>query len=264
MSKRLIDLDLTRIDRVGKGSNPGSKVLLYKSAATTGEKKDLLEAPASEEGEATVPITRDDFDEETLALFAEVEKERDDAVAKAEEVTAEIEALKEATADEEQTIDDPAELAKSDDLPEPVRKALEDAAEAKAEIAKMRDEADTVRFREVAKSLGHSGDEADEIGGVFKMLAKSVGEDSDEYKTVLRVHKAAQAQSEKAMEQLSQPSGQTGVQYDGGNVDQIVTLARAHQVEHGVSYKDALTAVRQANPNLVSDIEKARLDRAGK
>ena len=333
MTKKLKNLRLTRVDRVDKGSNPGSKIVLFKSDAETAHElakatfDDLMNqatgavmagvndlayvehvtednvaiyrdyagvrmaislardgdtfetdgdpyavmmdfrpvnnssSPEVEKGASTVAINKEDLTEEQVAALEEIEKERDDAVAKAEADAARIAELEEAVPADDAGPEVDVLKGLSDEAREVVQKAQADAAEAQERIAKMEDAADTARFIGIAKSdLNHDGDTATSVGGVLKSVAKTHGEDSDEYKTLLQTLKAAAAQSEHAIDEMSKNLGASGAESSAAP-GQIRDMAKAYAFEHGVSEFEAMSIVRKQNSGLMAEYEDERASR---
>lgn len=316
---RLTDLDLTKVDRVTAGSNPGSKIVLFKSQqpvakmgaedtrnriadaikplggdgyvwvvdydldtmvavfdddgirravslaragdtfVTVGDPYDVkieytpidkTKNPTGKKGDGDMPFDMDQLDDDARAAFEALTAERDEAVAKAEQAE---QALNEATTEPE--VDEAAEFMKS--APEAVRKAFEEAEQAKAEVAKMRDEQNTARFIAKAKSdYGHDGDTASEVASVLKSVAASEGEDSQVFKSLDRVLKAAAAQHEKAMETLgkAQGHGESATSDDAGA--QIRSLVQSYQIEKGCDFVTAHAAITKAHPDLIAQYNR--------
>lgn len=324
--RRLVDLSLSKVDRVAAGANPGAAVVLFKTAnpvnkmtlsdtrsmvaaavsetvgdyvwlvdydpdnqiavydkpehgrmavtvvrdgdtfTVTGDPHhvaveyrpiDKSERPAREKGDGNMPFDITQLDDDARAAFEQLTTERDNAVAKATE-TEQALAAATATPDPE-PVTDPAELAKAADLPENVRKALEAAADAQARIAKMEDEQNTARFTAVAKSVGFEGDQATEAANVLKAVAAGHGEDSDVFKSLNRMLKAAHAQHTAAMEILGKASGHNS-NVSADNVRETFNqLIAKHRLDNpSVTYTEAFDAVRKANPDLVEQYESAR------
>lgn len=331
MTKLIEDLELLKIDRVRKGSNPGSRIVLMKgfvekttledvhnlAAKAVGEAGVQMsyfetldvdntvaifrdyegtrwglqleqngdgfvasgdpfavvaefrpvtksDAPASGEGEATVPTKREDLDEAALALLVEVEKERDEAVAKAEAAAAEILVLTAAAAE---AADETEDVLKglSEDARSLIEKAQSESAAAMAKVEKMELERETDRFVSIAKSdFGKSGEDAIETASALQAVASTHGEDSAVYKTVYKTIKGASALVDAAMGSLGHPVGSSrnlgGAGEDAGS--QMRTLVKEYIAEHKVGFTAAWSAVQKAHPELTKANDDARAVRA--
>lgn len=172
---RLTDLELTRVDRVAAGSNPESHVVLFKSASDY-MTDDAPILPDSSSKETSVP------DKDTQP--DEVEKD----APVADEPQADAASPEQASTD--QRSEDTIAKAERDEIAKELK-------EAKDEIAKMRAEQTQREFRDIAKSeLPKLPGKSDEVGDILMKAHDAL--DEDEYKSLFKMLKAANAQADTA------------------------------------------------------------------
>jgi hypothetical protein len=214
---KLVGLELDRVDLVTAGANPGAHILIHKFAAP-----DILQDKTAE----TLDVQPDEVDKQ----MADVENVETVAKADFEAVQKQLEEMS---------------------------KALEAAQAAQAadaeKIAKMERERKEAEYIAKAREFSNLG-KADELGAL--LLAASEAFTTEQYQTLERLLKAANAQVEKGdlFAQFSRPDA------DSGDVlDRINVLAKA-KVEAGEAktLEIAKQMVLRENRELQSEYIKSR------
>lgn len=219
---KLVGLELDRVDLVTAGANPGAHILIAKfdTDATMSDK------------------TAETLDVQPDGVNKNMADENVETVAKAD-----FEALQTQLAEQ---------IAKADAEAEARQAEVAKAAELAERVEKMEREAKQAEFIAKAREYHNLG-KADEIGPL--MLAASESFSEEQYKTLERLLKAANAQVEKGalFAQMGRPEGET---LDA--VDKVNALAKA-KVEAGEAktLQIAKLEVLQENRELAAEYSHA-------
>jgi len=272
------------IDRVRKATPDDLDALIAALADLIQTEPASDHTPDKEEG--TVPDTNDDdtieIDRESLSEEVRAYLDRIEADAKAAaELRAELDALRDMDLDTLAALtglvkpdtDEDGTPAEDDDVlvalakshPEAaaeIRKAREAAAQAHAEVMKMRRNAQRERF--VAKARGDlgslTGTDADKADALLA-IADAVGEDSETFRTVERLLKAAAAQAQEATTVLARSQGTSGGGKPSDAYEAVMGKAREIAKSTGKTIDAAIGDVFAAHPDLFAEYEADRADR---
>lgn len=261
---RLKKLRITRVDRVASGANPDAHVLLFKrfdSENVKNHDSDVIYSESSDvsgddrpsDQETNMTVDRETLDAEVAALLAEIEAERDAAVAKA----VELEQAQVATGDDEDEDEDAVLKSADPAIRERIEKAETERAELAERIAKMEDDALTAQF--IAKAADYKAVEADtdSLGSLLKDVAKHCAPESAQ--ALERVLKAASARLDEAHRLITAEIG-TAAGLDSTDAGRkIEALAKARSEQTGEAMPVATAAILNENPDLY---EQARAQRA--
>lgn len=214
MASRLRNLKIDKVDRVENPANSGARIVLYKSEAA--ELPTQKEAPVADE---TNTVAQADHD----AVIAER-----DALA------AEVETLKAAQS--------PAEEIDKSELPEPVRKAIEENETLKAEVAQIRKERRAETFVRKAAEFA-SVAPADELAPILDLVDAA---DPELAKSLDRILSGAAARVTEGG--VFKEFG-AAVEPDEDTL-KADALIRKHMADDNIDYKAAASKVFKAHPEL--------------
>ncbi len=210
-------------------------------------------------------IQIDDLDPEVVTYIQELQGQLDSAVAVTDELDAMRSEQPEVLADllgmelvaksEEQEEEEIFKNA-SPELVDRIQKA-------ETELADMRHREERARFVEIAKSdLEGLSEPADSVGEVLHTVAESMGEDSDSYKLVERVLKAASATAVQSADVLFNESGTSQGAFQGSAEAEIHAKVETVMKSKEVDFAAGLNEVRTEDPELFRIYEQERADRA--
>ena len=207
----------------------------------------------------------DDLHPDVVAYINEIQGELDSAVA----VTAELDALRsenpevladllgmELVAKSEEQEEEEIFKGASPELVDRIQKAETD-------LAAMRHREERARFVEIAKSdLGGLAEPSDAVGEVLHTVAETMGEDSDSYKLIERVLKAASATAVQSADVLFNESGTSQGAFNGSAEAELHAKVEQVMKSKEVDFAAGLLEVRSEDPELFRIYEQERADRA--
>lgn len=277
-------LKVQRVDVVHAGANPHARILIHKSAdyecpGCSGVSKALdnvkpapgkkcpvcghvVPMPTSK-GASEMPDT--DLSELQKALDAAVAAAVEPLQKQLDQYATEKAAFEEAV----KAAADPESVDKAD-LPEPVRKRLEEAEAvakaAEARIAKMEDDADTARWTGVAKGLDLvavakdiNGDGVADLAQLLKDVNKGAGAKAADYLAEL----LAAGQKKLAESELLAEAGSAGAPAAGASEGALEKAAQElMKAETGLTFAQAITKAAEANPALAAAAQEEMLTNA--
>lgn len=183
--KALKEIDPELVDAIVKGDSTAAATAVSAMKEHSMDMEEL--AKALEAAEARL----DELEKRAGDAEAQV-AERDEVIKAKDGEIAELKKAAEAAASEGDQTPNEEEIIKS--LPESIRKRLEAAAEAEAELAKAREKAANDEAIAKAKAMGFAAKEADEIGPLLARVAKGATTEADA-KALETLLKAMQAQT---------------------------------------------------------------------
>lgn len=269
MPRILRGLHISNVDRTWKGRNGYSKAVLFKAVDLEDRVDPSVDNDNTKEPDMALDMEALDPEvrEHIEGLEAQIKEAApsDEAIAeavekaigelKAEDLVGKVEglALAEPETDPEPDIED---LVKG--LPEALQAEIRKGQEALTKAEKLEAAAEERHFAEIAKGMPALSEKTDEVAAALRTFAKAVGgEDTDQYKLVNRVLKAADAQAAEAMRALGKAigHGEDGpvVSDQDEALAQINELARA-AVEKGLAptVQQAKLALRETHPALIA------------
>jgi hypothetical protein len=255
MPYQLTDLKITNVDRVRRGANGMSRIVLFKSADNTdpiGKKEDMPEA-----------FDIDTLGTEARAKVDEIIAERDDALAKAitpeaiadavEKVLSEMTA--ESVADRFEGVELVKEAAPSDEdimkgLPESVVAEIAKGRDASERVAKM-EEREAIREQvEFAKSnLAGLTETPADLGVSLHAIHKSL--DEEQWQTVTRLLKSAAGQAAEASAVLMAERGATGGVPSDGSVALAERQSEVAKAQN-MTVHQALNWIADNEPDMIA------------
>jgi chromosome segregation ATPase len=290
----------TEVSLVGEGDNPGADVLVLKmrdavhipSDTAMDQFGDFAEAVASLY-ELAAGQQGDEGVEKASAILKglgmtieELQAKLDDVEATVESITKERDTLKEqndklvserdaAVTERDEAVakakaadgkggDGASDEDVYKDLPEPVRKRLEkadkDAAEARDEVAKLREEKDVEGFVAKAKGLGVKDEKA--IGELLHRVAKgkSTAEDADKVVEVLTIAKNVGEEGNALFEAIGKANGTDADEGAAAQAKLDEKIAKLRGVDTSLTYEQAYDRVLTdpANAALYEEVKKIR------
>ena len=226
----------------------------------------VLKASDDSGAETMSEINIDDLDPDVVTYINELQGQLDSAVA----VTAELDQMRsddpEALAEllGMELVTKSEETGEEEDIFKDVDPELvERIQKAETELADMRHREERQRFVEIAKSdLGGLAEPADTVGEALHTVAESVGEDSDSYKLVERVLKAASATAVQSADVLFGESGTSQGAFQGSAEAEIHVKVEQLMKSKEMDFAAGLNEVRSEDPELFRIYEQERADRA--
>lgn len=279
-------LKISRVDAVHAGANGDARILLHKSAdyecpSCTGVDKALANAkpPPGKKcpvcGQVVPQPTSKGASEMPDTDLTELQKALDAAVAAAvEPLQKQLDTYAAEKADFEKAMadaaaaKDPADIDKAD-LPEPVRKRLEEAEAvakaAEARVAKMEDDADTARWSGVAKGLDlvavakeTGGDGVADLAGLLKSINKGAGAAAADYLAQLLQTNQKRMKESELLSEAGAAGTSTG-DAEGALEKAAKELMKA---DTGLSLAQAITKAAEADPALAVAAQEEMLTNA--
>jgi hypothetical protein len=268
MPRVLRGLHISNVDRTWKGRNGYSKAVLFKAV----DLEDHVDPSVDDDNkEPHMTLDMEALDPDVRAHIEGLEAQikeaapTDEAIAEAvekaigelsaEDLVGKVEglALAEPETDPGPDIE---ELVKG--LPEALQAEIRKGQEALTKAEKLEAEAEKRHFAEIAKSMPALNEKTDEVADALRLFAKAVGgEDTDQYKLVSRVLKAADAQAAEAMKTLGKAVGHGedgAVLNDKDEALQQIDQLAADMVTKGLAptTQQAKLALRETHPALIA------------
>lgn len=238
MANLLRKLRITKVDRVEEGANSEAHIVLFKRRDDVTHEDAPQDSVKKENRSMSVDV--ETLEPEVKALLVEVEKARDEAVAKAAALEAE-------KAEFEKLAAEPEDVLKG--VPAEIRKRIEDA---ESEVAELRKSERRREFLAKASEFEAVGS-ADELAPVLSEVAASV--DAETYKTLERLLKAANAQIAEG--KLFDEAG-TAHAGERDALNSIDEKADALVKAKSITKEQAITEVLAAEPGLYDEYRKAK------
>lgn len=185
------------------------------------------------------------------ALAAAVEKALSEL--SAEQIVERFEGVELAEVEEPQV--DTEDLIKG--LPEEVRAEIAKGREALEKAERLEQAEQKRHFADIAKGMPNLSEKQDDVAAGLHTIAKAVGEESDAFKLIHRLLKAADAQAEEAMKALGKAvgHGEEGriVSDKDGALEEINQIA-SEMVSKGLAptVQQAKLAMRDTHPQLIA------------
>lgn len=257
---KLKDLKIDRVDLVDKGANPDAHIVLYKSEGGNPimNFEELLKS-LSEEQQELIKSELGKAAEQTKEDVAKAATEQEELLKAKDDMIAELEAKMKEKEEAMKKRDDSQEEEDIFKGLSPVLKAqFEDvqkrAAAAEAVVKALEEEKLTKQYEEVAKSFDKLPINANEVGSIFKSLAKSDQAMYNKLETLFKSFNEMVSKGDLFKELGSgKPGGTAQKPWDviKSKADEMVTKG-----EGSVSKEQAIAAVLKEHPELYNDYVK--------